>query len=117
MAIYGDADLVFTADVAYTRTLRYAINAVNISWLNYTWLSQVRTPDGVLMFDLTTFLVPAAADPTALVLTIAANLVFLMPKDARWDILATSIATPTTQFRTPQPSGRVLVLPGVSHRG
>lgn len=114
MGLFGDADLVMTAGVPYTRTLQYAINNVNIDWTLYTLKSEVRDRDNNLLFTLTTYLVPLSTDHTSLVLTLTAAQVNLLPREAKWDLVATLISNPASVLRTPQPPGRVLVLPGVT---
>lgn len=114
MSAYGAADLVATRDVAYTRTLRYKINDVPINWAAYTWMAQARLRDGSLVFDLTPFFQISPGDPTALVLTVPADMTYALPKEAKWDLLAWQTANSTVVFRTPNPPGRVLRLSGVT---
>ena len=115
MGTYGDADLVVTAGVTYTRTFQYKNLTVPIDWSLYTIKSEVRDRLGTILLNLAPFMVVNTLDHTTLVLTIAAATTYLVPQDAKWDMLATLITDPTVNFRTPIPSGRVLLIPGVTH--
>jgi hypothetical protein len=116
MGLYGDADLVVTADVGYTRTLVYQINSVAVDWTLYTIKSSVRDRYNALLFDLTPFMTVNSADHTQLLINIGAAYVYALPREAKWDLLATLKTDATVVFRTPTPAGRVLLLPGVTSR-
>ena len=113
MGLYGDADLVATVGVPYTRTFQYQIGTVFITWANYNILSQARDRDGTLLFLLDPFMAPLGTDATSLVLTIPASMTYALPKEGKWDILAVH-KTNGSAFRTPTPAGRVILLPGIS---
>lgn len=114
MGLYGDADLVMTRDVTYTRTMQYKINTTLISWASYELIAQARDVYGSLVFDLTPYLSIAVGDPTKLVLTIPKATVQQIPNDVVWDIVATLLSDETMGFRTPNPPGRILINLGVT---
>lgn len=114
MGLYGDADLVMTRDVGYSRTLQYLLNGSPIDWTLYTIKSEIRDRDDTLLFTLTPYFSPLSTDHTTLNLQIPAAIVKTVPHDTKWDLLATRISDGTV-IRTPSPPGRVLVLPGVTH--
>jgi hypothetical protein len=118
MGLYGDADLVMTRDVTYTRTLQYLVQvgtvATPIDWSLYTVTSQVRDRFGNVVFDLTPYFAPLSSDHTKLVLSVPKAVVQTITHDTKWDLVATLISDPTQAFRTPVPPGRVLVLAGVT---
>jgi hypothetical protein len=114
MAAFGDADLVITPDVGYSRTIVYKINNVAIDWTLYTVQSQARDLDGTLKFDFTPFLQVLSTDSTVLVMMIPPSIVNSVPHETKWDLVAALKSDSTMRFRTPQPVGRVLVLPRVT---
>lgn len=116
MGLYGDADLVVTKDVSYTRTVKYAINSVFINWNLYNVKAEARDRWNSLVFDLSPFFSVSGGDNTVLVFSIAADFTYALPQEARWDILATLKTDAAQGFRTPQPSGRVLLLRGITSR-
>ena len=82
MGTYGDADLVVTAGVTYTRTFQYKNVTVPIDWSLYTIKSEVRDRLGTILLNLAPFMVVNPVDRTTLVLTIAAATTYLVPQDA-----------------------------------
>jgi hypothetical protein len=114
MGLYGDADLVMTRDVPYTRTLVYKINDVPIDWTLYTVTAQVRDREEALWFDFTPYLAVNPGDHTQLVLSVPRDQVQNILHDTKWDLVAVLKSDTTQSFRTPQPAGRVLVQRGVT---
>ena len=115
MGQYGDADLVVNRDVPYTRTLQYNNGTASVDWSLYNIKANARDRDGTLVFDLTPFFAVLSSDPTKLVLTIPAAFTYSLPREAKWDLLATLKTDATQTFRTPIPAGRLLLLDGPTH--
>lgn len=118
MGLYGDADLVMTRDVTYTRTLQYLVlvGAVStpIDWSLYTIKSTAVDRLKTTFFDLSPYFAVLSSDHTKLVLTVPKAIVQAIPHDAKWDLVATLISDPTQVIRTPAPPGRLLVLDGIT---
>ena len=118
MGLYGDADLVMTRDVPYTRTLEYTIDVAGvktaIDWTLYTVTSQIRDYYGAVWFDLSPYFAVNPSKHTELVLSVPRAITQQILHDTRWDLVAVKISDTTQSFRTPEPPGRVLVLPGVT---
>lgn len=117
MAKFGVNDLVMTADLPYTHEFTYPRDDQDISWADYEVHLQMRDRvTGDLLIELTAFLAVDPDDPTKLVLDIDATFTRHLAHEGRWDILAIGPEDENLSFRTPQPPGRIIVLPGVTQR-
>lgn len=112
MGLYGDADLVLTQDVPYTRSLQYLVNATAINWSLYTRAIRLVNYAGAVVGDLSAYATPRTGATTFLDLVIPRAAISTFWHDSRWDLVAVLNSDPTQSFRTPQPAGRVIVLSG-----